>query len=182
MPQHPGGVVIIAEHEHDIALDIPAACTTSVSELAGAAPAVPASANRSRARSRGSNHLPTVPKRRHPAVSRHPARHRRVEHPPDGHVRARALPVSGSTSSACHSPRSAASANNRTGRPAPRLDRGTRAPTAVIACASVCGETPRTYTPADVRLLQMILRDRGLTTARREHPGTDPLGDVAHVA
>ena len=38
------------------------------------------------------------------------------------------------------------------------------------------------YTPADVRLLQMIRRDLGLTTARKEDPETDPHGDVAHVA
>jgi putative transposase len=39
-----------------------------------------------------------------------------------------------------------------------------------------------TYTPADVRLLQMIRRDLGLTTRRKEHPEPDPHGDVADVA
>jgi putative transposase len=39
-----------------------------------------------------------------------------------------------------------------------------------------------TYTPADVRLLQMIRRDLGLTTSRKEHPEPDPHRDVAHVA
>jgi putative transposase len=39
-----------------------------------------------------------------------------------------------------------------------------------------------TYTPADVRLLQMIRRDLGLTTPRKEHPEPDPHRDVAHVA
>jgi putative transposase len=39
-----------------------------------------------------------------------------------------------------------------------------------------------TYTPADVRLLQMIRRDLGLTTSRKEHPDHDPHGDVADVA
>jgi putative transposase len=39
-----------------------------------------------------------------------------------------------------------------------------------------------TYNPADVRLLQMIRRDLGLTTRRKEHPEPDPHGDVADVA
>ena len=39
-----------------------------------------------------------------------------------------------------------------------------------------------TYTPADVRLLQMIRRDLGLTVARKEHPEPDPQGDVADAA
>jgi putative transposase len=39
-----------------------------------------------------------------------------------------------------------------------------------------------TYTPADVRLLQMTRRDLGLTTARKEHPEPDPHRDVADVA
>ena len=39
-----------------------------------------------------------------------------------------------------------------------------------------------TYTPADVRLLQMIRRDLGLSTSRKEHPEPDPRGEVAHVA
>jgi putative transposase len=39
-----------------------------------------------------------------------------------------------------------------------------------------------TYTPADVRLLQMIRRDLGLTSSRKEHPEPDPNGDVADVA
>jgi len=39
-----------------------------------------------------------------------------------------------------------------------------------------------TYTPADVRLLQMIRRDLGLTTTRKERPEPDPHSDVAHVA
>jgi putative transposase len=39
-----------------------------------------------------------------------------------------------------------------------------------------------TYTPADVRLLQMIRRDLGLTTSRKERPDHDPHGDVADVA
>jgi putative transposase len=39
-----------------------------------------------------------------------------------------------------------------------------------------------TYTPADVRLLQMIRRDLGLTAARKEHPEPDPHGDVADAA
>jgi transposase-like protein len=39
-----------------------------------------------------------------------------------------------------------------------------------------------TYTPADVRLLQMIRRDLGLTTSRKEHPEPDPHRDVADVA
>jgi putative transposase len=39
-----------------------------------------------------------------------------------------------------------------------------------------------TYTPADVRLLQMIRRDLGLTTPRKEHPEPDPHRDVADVA
>jgi len=39
-----------------------------------------------------------------------------------------------------------------------------------------------TYTPADVRLLQMIRRDLGLTTPRTQHPEPDPHRDVADVA
>ena len=39
-----------------------------------------------------------------------------------------------------------------------------------------------TYTPADVRLLQMIRRDLGLTTTKKEHPEPDPHRDVADVA
>ena len=39
-----------------------------------------------------------------------------------------------------------------------------------------------TYTPTDVRLLQMIRRDLGLTTSRKEHPEPDPPGDVADAA
>jgi putative transposase len=39
-----------------------------------------------------------------------------------------------------------------------------------------------TYTPADVRLLQMIRRDLGLTTTRKERPEPDPHRDVADVA
>ena len=39
-----------------------------------------------------------------------------------------------------------------------------------------------TYTPADVRLLQMIRRDLGLTPSRKERPEPDPHGDVADVA
>jgi hypothetical protein len=39
-----------------------------------------------------------------------------------------------------------------------------------------------TYTPADVRLLQMIRRDLGLTPTRKEHPEPDPHRDVADVA
>ena len=39
-----------------------------------------------------------------------------------------------------------------------------------------------TYTPADVRLLQTIRRDLGLTQSRKEHPEPDPHRDVAHVA
>jgi putative transposase len=39
-----------------------------------------------------------------------------------------------------------------------------------------------TYIPADVRLLQMICRDLGLTTARKEHPDPDPHGDGTDVA
>ncbi len=39
-----------------------------------------------------------------------------------------------------------------------------------------------TYTPADVRLLQMIRRDLGLTTAKKERPEPDPSSDVAYVA
>jgi putative transposase len=39
-----------------------------------------------------------------------------------------------------------------------------------------------TYTPADVRLLQMIRRDLGLTTTRNQRPEPDPHRDVADVA
>jgi putative transposase len=39
-----------------------------------------------------------------------------------------------------------------------------------------------TYTPADVRLLQMIRRDLGLTATRKERPEPDPHRDVADVA
>jgi hypothetical protein len=39
-----------------------------------------------------------------------------------------------------------------------------------------------TYTPADVRLLQMFRRDLGLTTRRKEIPEPDPHSDVADVA
>jgi len=39
-----------------------------------------------------------------------------------------------------------------------------------------------TYTPADVRLLQMIRRDLGLTPSRKERPEPDPHRDVADVA
>ena len=39
-----------------------------------------------------------------------------------------------------------------------------------------------TYTPADVRLLQTIRRDLGLTTSRKEHPEPVSHGDVADVA
>jgi putative transposase len=39
-----------------------------------------------------------------------------------------------------------------------------------------------TYTPADVRLLQMIRRDLGLTTRRKEIAEPNPHGDVADVA
>ena len=39
-----------------------------------------------------------------------------------------------------------------------------------------------TYTPADVRLLQMIRRDLGLTSSRKERPEPDPHRDVADVA
>jgi transposase-like protein len=39
-----------------------------------------------------------------------------------------------------------------------------------------------TYTPADVRLLQNIRRDLGLTTSRKEHPEPDPHGEVTAAA
>lgn len=39
-----------------------------------------------------------------------------------------------------------------------------------------------TYTPADVRLLQMIRRDLGLTPSRTQRPEPDPHRDVADVA
>jgi putative transposase len=39
-----------------------------------------------------------------------------------------------------------------------------------------------TYTPADVRLLQMIRRDLGLTPSRTQRPDPDPHRDVADVA
>lgn len=39
-----------------------------------------------------------------------------------------------------------------------------------------------TYTPADVRLLQMIRRDLGLTPSRKERPEPDPHSDVADDA
>lgn len=39
-----------------------------------------------------------------------------------------------------------------------------------------------TYTPADVRLLQMIRRDLGLTTRKEHHPEPDPTGAVTAAA
>ena len=39
-----------------------------------------------------------------------------------------------------------------------------------------------TYTPAEVRLLQMVRGDLGLTTSRKEYPEPDPHGDVADAA
>ena len=39
-----------------------------------------------------------------------------------------------------------------------------------------------TYTPADVRLLQMIRRDLGLTNRKEDRPDPDPAGDVTAAA